>query len=153
MSDGFRVAGPGEAVALRDLEREANVAALGHIFPPAAHPFPDEDVLARWRRVLADPATVVEVAEDAAGLTAFVASDGEVLRLLAVRPDRWGDGLARRAVERAEDRITGTPRLWCLRDNHRARGFYEHLGWRPTGREQKAEWPPYPPETEYAHER
>ena len=72
----------------------------------------------------------------------------------AVRPSRWGTGLARRAVERA----VGVTRLWCLVDNVHARGFYEHLGWRPTGREGAAEWPPYPVELEYrlpesGHER
>jgi hypothetical protein len=36
-----------------------------------------------------------------------------------------------------------------LRANTRAQGFYEHLGWSPTGREQAAEWPPYPVELEY----
>jgi hypothetical protein len=36
-----------------------------------------------------------------------------------------------------------------LRENTRARGLYEHLGWAPTGREQAAEWPPYPVELEY----
>ena len=33
--------------------------------------------------------------------------------------------------------------------HHRARALYEHLGWEPTGREQPAEWPPYPTELEY----
>jgi hypothetical protein len=36
----------------------------------------------------------------------------------------------------------------ALRDL-RARDLFEHLGWEPTGREQPAEWPPYPTELEY----
>lgn len=147
----FRRATMADAVALRDLERAANLRALAHVFPD--HPFPDDEVLGRWRRTLAEPGVVVEVAEDAAGPTCLVAWDAAVLRHLAVRPDRWGSGLARRAVARAEVGIAGAPRLWCLRDNRRARGLYEHIGWQPTGREQKAEWPPYPIEVEYAHER
>ena len=67
------------------------------------------------------------------------------MRHLGVRPDQWGRGLARAAVERA----AGVRRLWVLHDNARARGFYEHLGWTPTGREQQAEWPPHPVELEY----
>jgi predicted GNAT family acetyltransferase len=66
-----------------------------------------------------------------------------------VRPERWGSGLARSAVQRsvAAIRATGkTPVLWVLAANHRARRLYEHLGWEPTGREQPAEWPPYPVE-------
>jgi hypothetical protein len=36
----------------------------------------------------------------------------------------------------------------ALRDL-RARDLFQHLGWEPTGREQPAEWPPYPTELEY----
>lgn len=43
----------------------------------------------------------------------------------------------------------GVRRLWCLADNHRARGLYDHLGWRPTGLTRTAEWSPYPIEIEY----
>lgn len=42
------------------------------------------------------------------------------------------------------------PRLWVLADNHRARGLDEHLGRRPRGRQQRAEFPPHPPEIELA---
>ncbi len=79
-------------------------------------------------------------------LDVYVCWDPTTLRHLAVRPERWGSGLGRQAVERA----AGVTRLWCLVENHRARGLYEHLGWRPTGREQSAVWPPYPREMEYA---
>ena len=64
-----------------------------------------------------------------------------------MHPDRWGTGLAREGVELAVAAIRAagrTPVLWVLVANHRARGLYEHLGWEPTGREQPAEWPPYP---------
>ena len=36
------------------------------------------------------------------------------------------------------------------RTNHRALGLYRHLGWRPTGRERRAEWPPYPIERQHS---
>ena len=44
----FRPAREDEAGALRDLERAANLVALGHVFPPDRFPFPDDAVLARW---------------------------------------------------------------------------------------------------------
>ena len=76
-----------------------------------------------------------------------------------MHPDYWGTGLAREGVELAVSSIRGSgrvPRLWVLADNHLARGLYDHLGWKPTGRTQPAEWPPYPQElelslTEFAH--
>jgi GNAT superfamily N-acetyltransferase len=140
----FRPAAPGDAVALTGLERDANLVALAHVFPDV--PYPEDDVRARWLRVLAEPAVRVEVCGPPDLLDAYVCWDEQTLRHLAVRPSQWGTGLARRAVERA----VGVTRLWCLVDNGRARGFYEHLGWRPTGREGAAEWPPYPREMEYA---
>jgi GNAT superfamily N-acetyltransferase len=141
---GFRPAGPGDAAALTGLEREANLVALAHVFPDV--PYPEDDVRARWARVLTDPAVRVEVCGPADLHDAYVCWDATTLRHLAVRPSRWGTGLARQAVERA----VGATRLWCLVENGRARGLYEHLGWCPTGREGAAEWPPYPREMEYA---
>jgi GNAT superfamily N-acetyltransferase len=157
----WRLAGPGDAAVLRDLEREANLVGLAHVFPPADFPFPDAGVLARWKSTLADPEVTVELFADPAPV-AFVAhaSDGRV-RHLGVHPDRWGHGLARAAVQRSVTAIRATgraPVLWVLAANERARGLYEHLGWVQTGRSQRAEWPPYPMEVEYrlpesAHER
>jgi GNAT superfamily N-acetyltransferase len=140
----FRPAAPGDAVALTGLERDANLVALAHVFPDV--PYPEDDVHARWLRVLADPDVRVEVCGPPDLLDAYVCWDEQTLRHLAVRPSQWGTGLGRRAVERA----VGATRLWCLVDNGRARGLYEHLGWHPTGREGAAEWPPYPREMEYA---
>ena len=37
----WRTAGPDDAVALRDLERAANLVGLAHVFPVIC-PFPDE---------------------------------------------------------------------------------------------------------------
>src|SRR6185369_14867181 len=139
----FRPATPADADALTAVERDTNLVALAHVFPGV--PYPSADVRERWRRLLADPEVQVEVAGPSERLDVYLAWDDERLRHLGVRPGLWGRGLARRAVERA----TGVHRLWVLRDNARARGFYEHLGWTRTGREQQAEWPPYPVELEY----
>jgi GNAT superfamily N-acetyltransferase len=148
----FRPATPDDAVALTDLEQAANLTALGHVFPPERYPFPRGGVLDRWRAVLADPEVSVEVVDDAeGGLVCFLAYDATSLRHLAVHPDRWGAGWARRAVERAVASIGGRgnrPRLWCLAENPRALGCYLHLGWTVSGPERRAEWPPYPVERE-----
>ncbi len=53
MSD-WRRAGADDAGLLADLERDANLVALAHVFPPDVHPFPYDGVLARWRALLAD---------------------------------------------------------------------------------------------------
>lgn len=148
-----RPATPADAAALAELEREANLPALAHVFPPDEHPFPTAEVEDRWRRVLADPGVTVEVVDGIQGdLLAFVAYDERVLRHLAVHPTRWRRGWGRSLVERAVSRMGPGPRLWCLVDNAGARSLYERFGWRPTGREQPAEWPPHPVEIEYARD-
>lgn len=145
----FRDAVIGDEDALTLLERTANLRALAHIFPPEKYPYPTDDVRERWRELLHDPSVRVGVSEDAAGLTSFVAFDADLLRHLAVRPDLWGAGVAKAAVDWALDRAP-TQRLWCLEKNCRALGFYERLGWTRTGRRQHAEFPPYPAEIELA---
>ncbi len=139
----FRSATAADAVALTELERDTNLVALAHVFPGVD--YPTDDVRERWLRLLADPTVTVEVVGSPERLDVYLAWDAERLRHLGVRPELWGRGLARAAVERA----TGVRRLWVLRENTRARAFYEHLGWAATGREQAAEWPPYPVELEY----
>ncbi len=146
MSD-WRAATPADALPLADLERDANLVALAHVFPPADHPYPYDDVLDRWRTLLADPDVVVEVLPAAGRLDALLARDRDRLRHLAVHPDRWGSGLGAAAVARAS--AYGVTRLWCLAANERARRLYERLGWRIGGAERRAEWPPYPLEIEY----
>jgi RimJ/RimL family protein N-acetyltransferase len=149
----FRDATPADLPALRDLERDANLAALGHVFPPERFPFPDDDVLARWALVLADPDVSVMVAELDGELLAFAAYDSTTLRHLAVRPDHWGQGIATTAMDTAlhamDLRGSTVASLWCLEENHRARRLYEYLGWRPTRDRQPAAWPPHPTELRY----
>lgn len=144
----IRKANDADLVALRDLERDANLVALAHIFPPHQYPYPADDVLARWRIVLDDPGCTTLVVDGPGRLDGLVAFDESTIRHLAVHPDRWGDGLARTLLEAACDRIEGPVGLWCLVENHRARGLYEHLGWVPTGVQQESQFPPYPTEME-----
>ena len=150
----FREATFDDLNALRDLERDANLAALGHVVPPERYPFPDDDVLARWALVLQDPDVCVLVRDaDDGGIDLVAAYDGTTLRHLAVRPDVWGSGLASRAIEAAleamDRRGSTVAELWCLEENHRARRLYEYLGWRATDDRRPAPWPPHPTEMRY----
>lgn len=156
MGTAFRDATTADLAALCDLERAANLAALGHVFPPERYPFPDDAVLARWSIVLDDPTVAVIVAaddEDDSSLVMFAAYDDSTLRHLAVRPDHWGNGLASAAIETAlhamDLRGTTIASLWCLEENHRARRLYEYLGWRAERDRQPAPWPPHPTEMRY----
>jgi GNAT superfamily N-acetyltransferase len=152
----FRQATPEDAQALLDVERAAGIAALGHIFPPGMYPFPKDEVLAKWQAALTEPGVRVLVLDDedadnprggGTRLACFVAHDERLLRHLAVHPAHWGAGLARAAMDIAVAEMSD-PRLWCLADNDQAIGFYEHLGWRRTGRSQAAEYAPFPDEVE-----
>src|SRR3954451_3931545 len=102
----FRPATRGDAVALAELERDTNLVALAHVFPGV--PYPEDDVRARWQALLADPEVTVEVAAPPGRLDVSLAHDDVRLRHLGVRPERWGEGIARAAVERA----SGTSLLW-----------------------------------------
>ena len=151
----FREATLDDLTALLDLERAANLAGLGHVFPADRFPFPDDDVLARWALVLDEPGVDVLVrdAADGSGIDLFAAYDDNSLRHLAVHPDHWGDGLATTAIETVlhamDVRGTTIAELWCLEENHRARRLYEYLGWRATSDRQEAPWPPHPTEMRY----
>ena len=145
MTSEWRRATPHDAGPLTDLERDANLVGLGHVFGDL--PFPYDGVLARWALVLEDAEVVTEVVTGERGLVTFAAYDAESLRHLAVHPDFWGRGLARDGVSRAV--AAGVTRLWVLADNQRARGLYDSLGWAPTGVTQDCPWAPYPIELEY----
>lgn len=141
----WRRATEDDAGPLADLERDANLVGLPHVFGDL--PFPYDAVLTRWALVLADPEVVTEVVAGDRGLVACAAYDHESLRHLAVHPDQWGRGIARDGVARAV--AAGATRLWVLSDNHRARRLYERLGWAPSGVTQESPWAPHPVELEY----
>ncbi len=155
MPTQLREATTADLAALRDLERAANLAALGHVFPPDRFPFPDDAVLARWSLVLDEPGVTTLVSQDDDGsLVLFAAYDDETLRHLAVHPDHWGRGLASAAIAAAlhdmDERGSVQASLWCLEENHRARRLYEHLGWREEPDRREAPWPPHPIEMRYS---
>lgn len=150
----LREATTDDSGALRDLERAASLAGLAHVFPPDRYPFPDDAVLARWALVLEEPGVTVLVQDADRGLDVLLAYDDRSLRHLAVRPDRWGQGLATTAIatglQAMARRGTTDAELWCLEDNRRARRLYEHLGWQAcTDGHRPAPWPPHPVEMRY----
>lgn len=55
------------------------------------------------------------------------------LWMINLAPEAWGKGLGRLLIEAAEGVLAGLgyreAYLWVLRDNARARGFYERMGW------------------------
>jgi GNAT superfamily N-acetyltransferase len=153
--DMFRQATLDDLPGLLDLERDANLVGLGHVFPPDRYPFPEDDVLARWALVLSEPGVEVLVRDvgTGPGLDVLAAYDDRTLRHLAVHPKAWGTGLASAAIGVAlhamESRGTGMAELWCLELNTRARRLYEHLGWRPAADRRPTPWPPHPTEMRY----
>lgn len=69
---------------------------------------------------------------------------GEV-RLLYVDPTAWGAGAGAALLRHAEDTLHGLGfdelRLWTLRENDRARAFYERQGWKADGAVQTIDQP------------
>jgi ribosomal protein S18 acetylase RimI-like enzyme len=144
----LRAAVADDVDALLRVERDANLRALAHVFPPERFPYPERDVRLRWARVLDDADFSVTVAERDAAVVGFVAWRGDVVEHLGVDPEDQRRGLGTRLLAHAAEAIASPARLWVLVDNEGARALYSRLGWSPTGREQPAEFPPYPAEIE-----
>jgi GNAT superfamily N-acetyltransferase len=128
-----------QAALLAEIQEEASLAGLAHIYPPELYPFPTDAVRARWAAFDG----WVEVERDG-----FVAVVDGWLEAMYVRPSAWGSGLAVRlhaaAVAELERRSTERARLWVLERNDRARRFYERHGWHPDGTSRVVEFPPNP---------
>jgi GNAT superfamily N-acetyltransferase len=120
---------PDDALAVAAVHEAAARVAYAHIFP-ADQPFPTEPTRRRWRTF----AGHLVVAEEEGRLVGFVAFDAAELHALYVLPAYWGWGLGSRLLRAAGP----VGRLWVLRDNARARRFYEGHGWRADGTERVA---------------
>ena len=70
----------------------------------------------------------VTVAEDETGIVAFLARQGEEVRLLYTRPDRIGMGAGTQLIDAAKVTGIGALELWCFQANEHARRFYEARG-------------------------
>ena len=61
----------------------------------------------------------VTVAEDETGIIAFLARQGEEIRLLYTRPDRIGMGAGTQLIEAVKATAIGALELWCFQANER----------------------------------
>jgi len=138
---------------LLSLEKAASTAALGHVF--GDRPFPDDDVLARWRIVLDDPGASVALDVEGDEPIGYAAYGDGWLRHFGYRPGWWGVGRAVTLHDHAVSELReGDPtrvlRLWVLVDNQRARRFYLHRGWVDTGVRDAEVFAPYPEKMQLA---
>lgn len=95
----------------------------------------------------------VTVAEDDSGIVAFLARDGEEIRLLYVRPDRLGRGVGTQLIEVAQASGVAALELWCFQANMRARHFYEARGFRAVACTDGARNEERKPDVRYRWER
>lgn len=140
--------------ALVDVQQSGAVRALAHIFPQDAYPFPREEIMSRWVAEIADPGIEVYVIEQDAGqIAGFAAIRGNELMHFGTAVETWGSGLAAAAheqlIERLRDSGSALARLRVFVGNHRARRFYQKLGWRCTDRLSRTPFPPHPELVEY----
>lgn len=147
----LRFARRGEADLLTNLERSASLARLGHIFPPQEHPYPSDDVRARWREVLDDRGRLTLVAEAGGRPAGYACYGRQIIHHLGVAAEFQRHGVGGILLEAAEDELfadlsTSEISLWVLAANDVARRFYAGAGWTETGETRTAEFPPYPSE-------
>jgi diamine N-acetyltransferase len=137
------------------LQREAAVAALGHIFPQDEHPFPSDEVRARWSNEIesseVDCFVVLGLQGEVAG---FAATRGNELLHFGTAIRTWGYGLAERAHDAIVEHLGNEGFAeGCLRvfeENHRARRFYERRAWLATGERSRTSFAPHPVLVHYA---
>lgn len=145
-----------EADVLAAIQRDASLAALGHVFPPESYPYPIDDVRQRWRDALGDAEATVLVAEEDATAAGVAMARSEWLDGLYVLPAWWGTGIAQRLHDEALERVRGGDaeqcHLWVLEANDRARRFYERLGWRQNETTRVVPFPPHPIDVGYSIE-
>jgi GNAT superfamily N-acetyltransferase len=152
----IRAATSADAETLFTIQRTAALAAYAHVFPPAEYPHPDDAIRAEWQQRLTDGETQTLLAERGGRPQGYVAYAPELLVSLYVLPDAQGAGVGSALHDAA---LAAQPalgasvcRLWVLAQNHEARAFYEHRGWRQDGRRRGASFPPYPEEVGYTIE-
>ena len=153
----LRRATPEDAQSLAAIEVATWRAAYSGLMPDSyLEGLSEAEKAEEWRRSLAkhgqDGRKRVLVAEVAAGPIGFVrvgaASDEAegtgLVYLLYVLPEYWGLGVGKSlmgaAMAELQELGMREAALWVLRQNRRARGFYEGLGWRPDGRTMEQEY-------------
>lgn len=111
-----------------------------------------DDRAAMWAGTLerADPDQAILVVEDGADVVGFAAvgpargldATGE-LYAINLDPGWWGRGFGSALLAAATEWLRGLDHpeaiLWVVRENNRARRFYEHHGWSTDGAEKRDE--------------
>jgi RimJ/RimL family protein N-acetyltransferase len=134
---------------LVDVQEAGARAGLAHIFPQDTYPFPRAAVQARWTCEIADPdVEVYVVVRQEATIEGFAAVRANELLHFGTAVDSWGTGLAtavhNELIERLAHAGRPTARLRVFEQNHRARRFYEKMGWTSTQRLTRSTFAPYP---------
>jgi RimJ/RimL family protein N-acetyltransferase len=150
----LRAASSADVPAIVDVQHAGALRSLTHIFPQDTYPFPRAAVESRWLAEVADPDVAVYVIErDDGRVAGFAAVRGNELLHFGTAVQMWGTGLAATAHDLLIEEIRATDephaRLRVFVDNHRARRFYDKLGWRCTGLTSRSPFPPYPALVEY----
>ncbi len=121
-----------------------------------------EEILERWRQELIDPTIHAYVSTDDSGaLTGFATTRRDELLHFGTAVRLWSSGLATSLHDFAIEDLQRTNagrrhpfyRLRVFEENHRARRFYEKLGWAATDIRTKSSFEPHPCLLEYRFNR
>lgn len=139
MSLAVRPATVDDAEAVADVRLASWRAAYGEYVPAAFFDeFDRAAAIARWRTGMTDGGRRALVAERDGAIVGFCTygpcrdadrpAAGEIYAIYA-RPEHWSSGVGRALMGAALQELSGRPVvLWVLRDNARARRFYEIAG-------------------------
>lgn len=139
-----------EAADIADLHLRTAMHAYKDIFPSEAPPPTIEELRLAWRELVREQTVFVAVVDAEIVGVAVVGADPREptaahLSRVYVKPELSGRGIGTRLYSACLERIAAAgfteATLWVLERNARARGWYERLGWRPTG-ERKAVYEP-----------
>ena len=150
MSIVFRRAAPEDSKGVADLFQTSFVDTFGHLYRAAdLQAFLATKTEEQFRREIADARFDFILAEDCGQMAGYVKLGPpelpvetpprtlELCQLYVLK--RWhGAGIAKGLMERALERVRARSarhvQLSVYVDNHRARRFYEHYGFKPVGR-------------------
>jgi len=149
----LRTATVADVPALVAMQEIAAVAGLAHIFPQQEYPFPRDAIAADWVEEIGRPGIDVFVAPRGERIVAFAALQTDELLHFGTALDTWGSGLAGSLNDELLMRlaVAGHRSAWLrvIEQNHRARRFYEKMGWHRTAQTSLGDYPPYPPLVHY----
>jgi ribosomal protein S18 acetylase RimI-like enzyme len=145
----YRAATVADAPALSVLGAQTFTDTFGHLYQPADLAiFLENHAVETWEKELSDPAFAVRVAELDGKMVGYAKlgpphlpfeprGEAAELRQLYVIEEMKGQGVARAlidwVIDRARDRRADHLYLSVFTDNHRARRFYEKLGFEAEG--------------------